>query len=449
MNKILSIVLRVALAAAFILSSNPVEIAHADALPTDIVLGTSVQERGIALEEMPDIGVAHAIIMRPDGTVYYERAADDPIKIASTTKIMTALIAIEHSDANDIVTVDHAAATVGESCVGLKEGDTLTMEEALTGLMVMSGNDVATAIANTIGAKIDPSSTDPYATFIQAMNDLAVELGCTDTLFENAHGLDFGAWTGQLHSTARDVMRIWAEGMENDRFRAAACSGATEMHVTSSDGTARTLPLTVRNKILGQDGNIGGKTGSTYEAHECFVCAFSREPEGEVYIALFGADGDAARFQDTLALANWYYGHFADLPLATTSKTSGGIPLAAEASCVDWTDKLLDLGFADTTATARVFTLAGNIEQTVDVDELSGSREKGVVAGKVSYAQNGTDVGSVQLVTLDSLEPPNIVEWLVIQLDRIVRLFEGRPSVAERRVYVTMPDPLTLDGWGA
>ena len=74
---------------------------------------------------------------------------------------------------------------MGESCVGLKEGDTLTLEQALTGLMVMSGNDVATAIATHVGGKIDPASADPYGTFIKAMNDRAAQLGCTDTLFEN------------------------------------------------------------------------------------------------------------------------------------------------------------------------------------------------------------------------------------------------------------------------
>ena len=127
------------------------------------------------------------------------------------------------------------------------------------------------------------------------------------------------------------------------------------MHVTSADGSARSLPLTVRNKILGRDGNLGGKTGSTYEAGECFVCTFSREPEGEVYIALFGSKGDEGRFNDTLTLANWYYGHFANLPFATSPKQVGGVPLAAEAACVDWSDKLMDLTFADADATARVF----------------------------------------------------------------------------------------------
>ncbi len=434
------------LAAGSLMAPSP---AHAAASLDDLVLGTPARELGVNEAEMPDILATHAIIMRPDGSVYYERGADSPIKIASTTKVMTALVALDHCDPSEILTVDRAAATVGESCVGLKEGDTLTLEQALTGLMVMSGNDVATAIATHVGGKIDPTSPDPYGTFIKAMNDRAAQLGCTDTLFENPHGLDFGAWVGNLHSTAHDVTRIWAEAWRNEDFRSFACSGATEMHVTSSDGGVRSLPLTVRNKILGRDGNLGGKTGSTYEAGECFVCTFSREPEGEVHIALFGSKGDEGRFNDTLTLANWYYGHFANLPLATSPKQVGGVPLAAEATCADWSDKLMDLTFADEEATARVFTLGGAIEQNVEVDELRGEHEAGTAAGSVTYAQNGKAVGSVKLTTANRLAPPNPLEWLAVQFDRLVRLFEGKPATAEEHIYATMPDPLSIDGWNA
>ncbi len=333
MNKALPAALGTALTAAFVLFAILAEPAHADVLLTDLVLGTSAQERGLTIEEMPDILATHAIIMRPDGSAYYEREANSPIKIASTTKVMTALVALDHCDPSETLTVDHAAATVGESCVGLKEGDTLTLEQALTGLMVMSGNDVATAIATHVGGKIDPASSDPYGTFIKAMNDRAAQLGCTDTLFENPHGLDFGAWVGNLHkscvglkegdtltleqaltglmvmsgndvataiathvggkidpassdpygtfikamndraaqlgctdtlfenphgldfgawvgnlhSTAHDVTRIWAEAWRNEAFRSFACSGATGMHVTSADGSATSpQPTAVR-----------------------------------------------------------------------------------------------------------------------------------------------------------------------------------------------------------
>ena len=193
---------------------------------------------------------------------------------------MTALVALEHCKLTDTVTVDRAAATVGESSLGLLEGDTLTMEDALTGLMVMSGNDVATAIATTAGSKIDPESGDPYAVFIDAMNAKAAELGCEDSVFENPHGLDFDDWAGDLHSTASDVARIFAAAMENEDFRAIDGSDRTSVPVTSADGSPRTINLIVRNKIHGQDGNIGGKTGTTGQAGNCFVGAFNREPGG-------------------------------------------------------------------------------------------------------------------------------------------------------------------------
>ncbi len=198
----------------------PASPAYAEVRTSDIVLGKTADERGIDATELPDIIATHAIVMTPDGTTYYERDADAPIKIASITKVMTALIALENCELTEVITVDHAAATVGESSVGLKEGDTLTMEEALVGLMVMSGNDTATAIAIHVGAKIDPSSSNPYQTFIDTMNARAKELGCVDTLFENPHGLDFGSWVGNMHSTTRDVMKIYAAAMQNEKIRA-------------------------------------------------------------------------------------------------------------------------------------------------------------------------------------------------------------------------------------
>lgn len=172
--------------------------AHAEIRTSDVILGTTAADRGIVQGELPDITAPHAMVLGQDGLAYYERNADEPIKIASVTKVMTALVALEHCELTDIVTVDYAAATVGESSLGLLEGDALTMEDALTGLMVMSGNDAATAIAIAAGAKIDPATTDPYSTFIEAMNQKAKDLGCTDTVFENPHGLDFDSWAGDL-----------------------------------------------------------------------------------------------------------------------------------------------------------------------------------------------------------------------------------------------------------
>ena len=437
-----------ALGAALACASLPAS-AHAEARTSDIVLGKTAAAREIDISELPELQARHGLVMGADGTVYFEREADAPIKIASVTKIMTALVALENSELDEIVVTDHAAANVGESVVGLEEGDALTMEEALTGLMVMSGNDTAMAIAAHVGENIDPKTSDPLKTFVEAMNERAAELGCKNTVFSNPHGLDFGAWTGDLHSTTREIMQIYAECMKNEQFRSLDNSDRTQMHVTSANGSPRTIDLLVRNKIRGQEGNIGGKTGSTYDAGDCFVSAFSRETGGEIYVAVFGADNDTVRFEDTLELANWHYGHLAALPFANTPSKRGDTPILAEATCTDWSDKTAAVTVADGATSDPVFTLAGDIEQKIDLKDLDGAVDRGADAGTISYLQNGEVVGEARLVTAESVAGTSPFEWVMVRFDRMLRFFQGMPGTAASIVLNEAPDPLAFDAWNA
>lgn len=423
--------------------------ARAEVRTSDVIMGTAASERGIDQSELPDISASHAMILGQDGTAYFERDADDPIKIASVTKVMTALVALEHCDLSDTVTVDHAAATVGESSLGLLEGDTLTMEDTLTGLMVMSGNDAATAIATTAGAQIDPTSDNPYAVFIEAMNEKAKELGCTDTVFENPHGLDFDTWAGNLHSTTRDITKVFAAAMQNDDFRTIDNSDRTSIPVTSADGSARTVNLVVRNQIHGQDGNIGGKTGTTDEAGNCFVGAFTRDLGGEVYVAIFGAQTNEERFADTLTLANWYYDHMATVPFANTPVKRNGIPLVGEAPCSAWCDRTAATQLEDADATFTVFSLGDELEQSIEFDELSGAVEQGDDVGTITFKQGKATVGTAKLVASENVPAPNPLEWVMVQFDRAARFFTGEPSTAEAIVVNEPADPLQYDAWSA
>lgn len=435
-----------ALGCALVLNPAP---AGAAVLTSDVILGQSASARGIDASELPDISAPHAMVLGQDGSVYFERDTTSAIKIASVTKVMTALVALETCSLSDTVHVDHAAATVGEASLGLLEGDTLTMGDALTGMMVMSGNDAAYAIAVTAGAKIDPASSDPYQTFIAAMNNKAAELGCSDTLFENPHGLDFGSWAGNMHSTTSDITRIFAAAMANEQFRAIDNSNATSIPVTSADGTPRTVQLVVRNAIHGQQGNIGGKTGTTYEAGNCFVGAFSREAGGEVYVAVFGAETTEQRFADTLALATWYYDHIATVPLANTPATLGDTPVIAEVACTAWSDRTAGVTLADVSQTVQVFSLGGSLSQQLERDALEGAVEAGDNAGSLELVQGDTVVATADLVAAESVERPGPFEWLMIEFDRLVRRITGEPLTAETVLVNEVPDPLALDAWGA
>lgn len=128
------------LAAGFVcaiaLTAGVPTVAGAQVLTTDNVCGKTADERGITAENLPDIDATNALVMGKDGTVYYGRDADEQVKIASITKVMTAILTVENCKMDEKVTVSNAAATVGNSTAGLLEGDELTVEQALRGLMI-------------------------------------------------------------------------------------------------------------------------------------------------------------------------------------------------------------------------------------------------------------------------------------------------------------------------
>ena len=418
--------------------------ALADQPDTDIICGTAESERQDAAADRPDISAPHAIVVGKGGTVYYERAADDQTKIASITKVMTAVVALDNAPLDTTITVDHAAATVGQSTADLKEGDTMTLETALRALLIPSGNDAGMAIARTVGAIIDPSSDDPYGVFVDAMNKKAQELGM-GSKFTNPHGLDFDGWEADMHSSARDVATMFSYAMRNEDFRAITASTNNVAHVTGADGTERDITMIERNKILGTNGNIGGKTGGTYDALSCFVGAFSREDGGEIYTVVLGCADDDVRFADTLTLANLYYDHIVDYPAIASDKTAtNGQPLVARAADSDWTDKTIDVTAKDPAQTAQIFSLAGDVEQKLDLKTLSGNIKSGDDAGTLILVQDGHTIATVKLVCAQDQAAPNPLEWCLIQLDRLFRLVTGQPQQAESSLVATAPSPLEI-----
>ena len=296
-------------ACAIALTAGVPTVAGAQVLTTDDVCGKTADVRGITTENLPDIEATNALVMGKDGTVYYGRGADEQVKIASITKVMTAILTVENCKMDEKVTVSNAAATVGNSTAGLLEGDELTVEQALRGLMTPSGNDAAIVLAEYVGKKIDPKTKDAEATFVKAMNERAKKLGCTGTLFENPHGLDFDEWAGDMHSTAHDVALMMQEAMKNDTIREVVASEDSWIEVTGADGTDHSHSMDTHNVLLGQDGNIGGKTGTTDDAG-CCVCAVA-ERDGMTLIAvILGAPDSDTRFEETKQLLDYGFSSF-------------------------------------------------------------------------------------------------------------------------------------------
>ncbi len=204
------------------------------------------------------------------GRVLYEKRADQQSLVASTTKIMTALIVCEQCNVLDRMSIPKEAVGIEGSSMYLQEGEVLTLQELLYGMMLSSGNDAATALAIYCGGNVE--------CFAQLMNDKARMLGMTNTHFSNPHGLD----APDHYSTARDLAILAAYAMKNPVFAQT---------VSTKTVTVGQRTLTNHNKLLWQlDGADGVKTGYTRAAGRILVSSAVRD--GRRLICVTINDGD-------------------------------------------------------------------------------------------------------------------------------------------------------------
>lgn len=420
--------------------------AMAEVRKADIVAGISVDDRGLTVSECPSIDASYAALIAKDGTVYFEREANQPSRIASITKVMTAIVAIDNAPEGTYVGVSQAAAEVGESSAGLQEGDVLDFESALKALLVPSGNDAAVAIAETVGAAMianNPSlGNDPMSAFVHAMNEKAAQLGCTDTLYENPHGLDDGVYDGQLHSTAADQAKVAKCAMEYQLIRDIVAGGTTKITVTRDGGPAEVELETTDELLEMYKYTIGIKTGVTDSAGPSFMGAASKDGR-ELYSVVLGSTDEYQRFADTKELFQWAYDHCIELGLANSDQwatmrvngQSKEVPIIGAASHADWIDRTVPATLADPEAKIEVFDFEGNVSQSVSFDELHGTINAGDKVGTIVFKQRNQVVAEQDLVAAETVEAPNVIDVVSIWWQRLI----GGPAVADSEVYNVMP----------
>ncbi len=209
-----------------------------------------------------ELSAKSAIVLEAStGQVVYEADAGTRRPMASTTKIMTALCAIESGDLSREVCVPREAVGVEGSSLYLKEGDKLTLEALIWALMLESANDAATAIAICVSGSVEA--------FAELMNKKAAELGLLDTHFTNPHGLS----DEEHYTTASDLAKLAAYAMQNDTFRHIV---GEDSHKIEIGGTVRYLRN--HNKLLKlYEGAAGVKTGFTKSSGRCLVSAAERD----------------------------------------------------------------------------------------------------------------------------------------------------------------------------
>ena len=260
----------------------------------------------------PEVSARAVVLMNPSSNqILYAKEPHLRLPPASTTKVLTALIALEHLNLNTKVPAGSRVLNVEPSRIGLQPGDVVYAQDLLYGLLLKSGNDAAETIAEAIGGSVPG--------FAQIMNARAWRIGARDTHFVNPHGLP----DDRHYTTAYDLALIFRYAMNNPTFAEIVRTHDATLRIESpqvgsSNTDARLVSVHNTNRLLASyEGARGGKTGFTRAARNCFVGEASRG-EIRLVVAVLGSAGKVAVWQDVRALLD--YG-FALYGLTSADKT--------------------------------------------------------------------------------------------------------------------------------
>ncbi len=233
------------------------------------------------------------------GQMLWGEKADEPLPIASTTKIMTAWIVLQLAAKNpevldEIVTVSEVAAKTTGSSAGVKAGDQLPVRELLYGLLLPSGNDAAMVFAEHFGPRLrlDGKPTEAVPSFVAEMNRQAATLKMKNTKYIDPHGL-----TKNL-STPRDLALLASTVLKDERFAAYVSTRSHSFDILTASGEKRTATWQNTNRLLGIEGYDGVKTGTTTAAGSCLVGS-GRYQGDHLIVVVLGCTSNDSRYADT------------------------------------------------------------------------------------------------------------------------------------------------------
>lgn len=242
----------------------------------------------------PELNARIALIYdRASGRIIYEKNGNKQTPMASTTKILTAIVTLENADLKETVTIESKAAGIGGSRLGLKKNDKITVNDLLYGLMLRSGNDAAVALALHVGGSIEG--------FADMMNKKAEELGLTNSHFVVPHGLD----NEGHYTTAYELAKMADYALNIPKFKEIVSSKSATIYI---NGYPKAINNT--NNLLGSvSGVYGVKTGFTNGAGRCLVSSCKRG-ELDIITVIIGADTNNQRTADTKELIEYAFNNF-------------------------------------------------------------------------------------------------------------------------------------------
>lgn len=335
-----------------------------------------------AADELPDLTAKSAIVIEAStGKILYEKEAEVQRYPASTTKIMTLIVALERGNLNDVVTASPNASQTDGSTIWLEPGEKLRLGDLLYGMMLVSGNDATVAVAEHIAGSVDD--------FARLMTDKAHEIGAVNTSFKNSSGLpDPGHYT-----TAHDMALIAAYGYRNPVF--ARIVGTKEKQIPWA-AKEYNRDLHNENRMLWlYDGGNGVKTGYTDAAGRCLVSAAKRNG-----VQLISVVFDSTyMWNDSIALLNYGFPHIEPVGILKqgdvlkTVKVIAGkqAVLALEAD----EDIIIPVAKGERNKFETVIEAPAKVKATI---------HKGERVGSVKILYEGKEVAAANLVAAESIE---------------------------------------------
>jgi len=371
---------------------------------------------GRTADAIPEItGEAAVLIDSRNGQLLYEKNSSQRMYPASTTKILTAIIALESGKINDVVTISAESCNVEGSAIGLQAGEKLPMIDLLYAMMLNSGNDAAMAIANHVAGSIEG--------FAELMNKKAAAVGAVNSHFNNPSGLP----DPNHFTTAHDMALIASYAMQNPEFRKIV---ATQVRtIERADPLAQTF-FANSNKLLWRyEGAIGVKTGYTNDAGQCLVSAANRQ--GRELIAVVFKDEGSNIWTDSMALLDYGFNYFDNVCLTQAGKSAGEVEVY--------------YGKSETVPVQTGSSLYYNFPKDQAVDIRTEVQQAGIIkapvkegekVGELVFFSGDHELGRVDLLAqkeVDRKTMAKIWPWVIILLLLVVLILLVRKHNLARR----------------
>ncbi len=329
------------------------------------------------------------------GQILSEKSAHVKRPIASTTKIITALVALENSSLDEVVTADEECVGIEGSSIYLYKGEKLTMNDLLYALMLESANDAAVCIARHVAGSEEE--------FVRMMNEKAAQIGMTNSHFVNPHGLH----DDDHYSTAYDMALLLKAAMENEHFEKIISTKTYKIPLNNTDGYRF---LSNHNRLLKTyEDCIGGKTGYTKTAGRCLATVARRDGATLIMVTL-NAPNDWA---DHKNMFEYGFSLYSKISLATPGSISYTLPVVSGKKSTVKVENIigLDMLLRDQSKIETVVELPQFLYAPIDAVELPYdeiSYKTVTPVGKAIFYYDGVMVGQVELYATEAVEAEEI-----------------------------------------